>query len=234
MRIIQPNDIPIDPPIDPIKPLSELKIPPQIKFGSPEDTFASCLSYRVKPPKKDVIRQLSNFPRKLRYSMKMDNVHPEDQDRDFILEYNLSEGTVLIQELEKRNSGRREGCFLKAMPVTKPDTDRDNPSYYTPEDFFIGARINIFNHYFTINGADLFVYRYMEANPEKFCQQIRDNMRNYFAQQELLQNDIMIETKKIQQRQHDADIFGEKEIENEVPTNAQICQDVEEKAKEIL
>ncbi|KAF7403139.1 EF-hand domain-containing protein 1-like [Vespula maculifrons] len=234
LKIIQPSSIPIDPPIDQIKPLSEHKIPPHIMLGTPEDTYASCLSYRVKPPKKDVIRQLSNFPRKLRYSMKMDNVHPEDQDRDFVLEYNLSEGTVLIQELEKRNSGRREGCFLKATLVKKPGTDRDNPLYYTPQDFFIGARINVFNHYFTINGADLFVYRYMEANPEKFCQQIRDNMRNYFAQQELLQNDIMIEAKKIQRRQHDADIFVEKEIENEGPLNSQICQDVEGKTKEIL
>ncbi|XP_014615823.1 PREDICTED: EF-hand domain-containing protein 1-like [Polistes canadensis] len=233
MRIIQPNDISLDFPTDRSKPLSEFKIPPHIKFGTPEDTYASCLSFRSKPLKKDVIRQLTNFPRKLRYSMKLDNVHPEDQDRDFILEYNLSEGTMLIKELEKRNSGRREGCFLKATLVAKPATDRDNPLYYTPQDFFIGAQINIFNHYFTINGADLFVYRYMEANPEKFSQQIRDNIRNYFVQQELLQNDIIIETKKIQQKQHDADIFGEKEIGNEISLNSQICNDVEGKTKEM-
>lgn len=140
--------------------------------------------------------------------MQMDSVHPEDQERDFILEYDLGEGTVLIQELEKRNSGRREGCFLRATLVPKPGTERDNPSYYTPQDFFIGAKINVFNHYFNINGADLFVYRYIEANPEKFGQQIRDNMRNYFAQQGLLQDDITMEAKKIEQTRHDAEIFG--------------------------
>lgn len=206
LGISQPESIPL--PDDRAKPLPERPPPPHIIFGAPEDTYATCLSFRPKPPKKDVIRQLSNFPNKLRYSMQMDSVHPEDQERDFILEYDLGEGTVLIQELEKRNSGRREGCFLRATLVPKPGTERDNPSYYTPQDFFIGAKINVFNHYFNINGADLFVYRYIEANPEKFGQQIRDNMRNYFAQQGLLQDDITMEAKKIEQTRHDAEIFG--------------------------
>ncbi|XP_076246881.1 EF-hand domain-containing protein 1 [Calliopsis andreniformis] len=171
--------------------------PPHIVFGSPDDTYASCLSFMPKRPKKDVVRQLLNFPKKLRYSMHMDVVHPEDKNRDFILEYNLSDGTMLIHELEKRNSGRLEGCFLKATLVPKPRTSRDNPEYYTPRDFYIGAMVNIFNHYFIINGADLFVYRYVETNPEKFPQEVRDNIRNYFAGQNLLGEDIAIELQKI-------------------------------------
>ncbi|CAD1474825.1 unnamed protein product, partial [Heterotrigona itama] len=199
LGITQPERIPL--PTKDVVTAPEYKLPPHIIFGTPEDTYVSCLSFMPKRPKKDVVRQLLNFPKKLRYSMKMDVVHPEDENRDFILEYNLSDGTILVQELEKRNSGRREGCFLKATLVAKPKTGRDNSEYYTPQDFYIGAKINIFNHYFIITGADLFVYRYIEANPEKFPQEVRNNIRNYLVKQNLLFDDIMVETKKIQDRE---------------------------------
>ncbi|XP_034183851.1 EF-hand domain-containing protein 1 [Osmia lignaria lignaria] len=199
LGITQPKGIPI--PSKEVLSPPEYKPPPHIKFGTPEDTYAGCLSLIPKPPKKDVIRQLINFPKKLRYSMQMDAVHPEDRNRDFILEYSLSDGTILVHELEKRNSGRREGCFLKATLVAKPNTGRDNPEYYTPQDFFIGARLNIFNHYFIIRGADLFVYRYMEENPDKFPCEIRNNIRDYFVREKLLGDDISIEVKKIEDKE---------------------------------
>ncbi|KZC05165.1 EF-hand domain-containing protein 1 [Dufourea novaeangliae] len=195
LGMMQPERIPL--PEEKPKSAPEYVPPPHIKFGTPEDTYAGCLSFMPKPPRKDVVRQLVNFPKKLRYSMRMDAVHPEDRGRDFILQYSLSEGMITIQELEKRNSGRREGCFLKATLVPKPNTGRDNPEYYTPRDFYIGAKINIFNHYFIIVGADLFVYRYMEENPEKFSREVRDNVRNYFTRQKLLDDDIAVEAKKI-------------------------------------
>lgn len=196
LGLVQPEKI--QPPIEEAKPLPEYVPPPHIKFGTPEDTLAGCFSVIPKPPKKDVVRQVFNFPKKLRYSMKMDAVHPEDEDRDFILEYSLSEGTIQISEPEKRNSGRRGGTFLSTMLVPKPGTNRDNPLYYTPEDFYIGAKINCFNHRFIITGADLYVYRYIKANPEKFCEQLRDNIRNYFVRLGLIQDEIDATAKRIQ------------------------------------
>ncbi|XP_031830528.1 EF-hand domain-containing protein 1 [Nomia melanderi] len=195
LGITQPESVPLLKKEQ--RPTLKYAPPPHIKFGTPEDTYAGCLSLMPKPPRKNVVRQLVNFPKKLRYSMQMDVVHPEDKGRDFILEYNLSDGTMVVQELEKRNSGRREGCFLKATLVPKPNTGRDNPEYYTPKDFYVGARINIFNHYFIIVGTDLFVYRYMEANPEKFSQEVRDNIRDYFIRQNLLCDDIAVQVNKI-------------------------------------
>ena len=165
------------------------RMDPPVKYQK-SPTICKPPTHSSAAPKKNAIRQIFNFPKKLRYSMKMDAVHPEDQDRDFILEYNLSDGSILISERAKPNSGRRSGTFLSSRPIPKPESDKEDPVYYTPEDFFIGAKINAFNHYFIITGADLFVYRYIEANPEKFCQQLRDNMRNYFVQQGLLQDDI--------------------------------------------
>lgn len=180
----QPKEISTKPNEPKIK--LQYKPPPPIKFGTPEDTLASCLSFMPKPPKKNLIRQLCNFPMKLRYLMVMDAVHPEDKDRQFILQYNLSTGTILIQELFKRNSGRREGCFLSETLVKKPgqEMNQNDPLYYTPEDFFIGAKINIFNHRFIIEDADLFVYKYIQANSDKFNSSIKQNMKDHFQNKE--------------------------------------------------
>ncbi|XP_026670246.1 EF-hand domain-containing protein 1-like, partial [Ceratina calcarata] len=227
----QPEKIPL--PREDVKSAPEYKPPPHIIFGTTEDTYVSCLSFMPRPPKKDVIRQLLNFPKTLRYSMKMDAVHPEDEDRDFILEYSLSEGTILIQELEKRNSGRREGCFLKATLVPKPKTGRDNPKYYTPQDFYIGAKINIFNHYFIITGADLFVYRYVEANPEKFPPEVRDTIRDCLVKQNLLSEDIEVTAKMIQDKkeaEQQAVKPAEATIERDVDMK-ECIKDFEEQAK---
>ncbi|XP_044577876.1 EF-hand domain-containing protein 1-like [Cotesia glomerata] len=138
--------------------------------------------------KEDVIRKIFNHPKKLRYLVSMIAVHPEDKDREFVLEYSLSDGKIKITEIDKRNSGHRGGCFLAAMLVPKSkiyraDTDNDQVVYYTPEDFFIGAEINIFNHRFVITGADLFVLKYVEANRDKFPTYVVDNIKNYFDNQ---------------------------------------------------
>ncbi|KYN40389.1 EF-hand domain-containing protein 1 [Trachymyrmex septentrionalis] len=216
----QPDAIPIPTKME--RPAPKYEIPPHIQFGSPEDTYASCLSFIPKPPKKNVIRQLTNFPKKLRYSARMDAIHPEDEGRDFVLEYSLSNGTIQIIEIEKPNSGRREGCFLSSRLIPKPYTGNDNPEYYTPQDFFIGARINVFNHRFIITGTDLFVYRYVDANRDKFSQKVLENLRNYFLHQGMLQDDMDAEVKKIQMLEDEQKLFATnvaaKNIEDDIST----------------
>lgn len=189
--------------------MPKYKVPAHIDYGKPEDTYNSCLSLVPKPPWKNTVRQLANFSKKLRYFTRMDAVHPEDKNRDFILEYDLSNGTIQISEIKKRNSGRQEGCFLSWRLIPKPITEKDDPLYYTPEDFFIGARINIFNHRFVITGADLFVYHYIEENSGKFCQEVRENLRSYFLQQNMLQNDIDIEAKKIKETKDEQELLAD-------------------------
>lgn len=53
-----------------------------------------------------------------------------------------------------------------------------------------GAIITVNEHRFEITGADLQVYRYMEANPEKFKQEVVETVRNYLARERLLKDDI--------------------------------------------
>lgn len=87
------------------KPAPEKKMPPHDGIGSLEDSLQNTLTFLPKPPKKDVIRQILNANKYLRYEMVMDAVHPEDTIRKFILFYSLSDGAIKILEPPIRNSG---------------------------------------------------------------------------------------------------------------------------------
>lgn len=65
-----------------------------------------------------------------------------------------------------------------------------NPDYYTPADFYIGAVITVFGQRFKITSADLYVYRYMQSNPDKFPPNVIENIRNYMYNMGYLKDDI--------------------------------------------
>ena len=48
---------------------------------------------------------------------------------------------VSIFEPPQRNSGIIGGKFLEATRISKPNSDVENPQYYGPGDFAIGATI---------------------------------------------------------------------------------------------
>ena len=73
---------------------------------------------------------------------------------------------VKIYEPPQRNSGILGGKFLERTKVRKPGTTIDNPEFYTPADFKIGAKIQIYKHKFVITDADRYVLEYLESFPE--------------------------------------------------------------------
>ncbi|XP_052753824.1 EF-hand domain-containing protein 1-like [Galleria mellonella] len=165
-------------------------LPPHIGIGAPEDTLQSCFGLIPKPPHKDIIKYNLNANKYLRYLCELDWIHPEDNGRRFVLAYSLADGTVKIGEIPRRNSGIREGKFLKPMRLQMPDSDPNFPTYYTPDKFYIGAIVPVFKHRFKIIGCDLYVYRYMSANPEKFPQEVIDNVRNYHMREGNLKDEL--------------------------------------------
>nr|CAD7450862.1 unnamed protein product [Timema bartmani] len=178
-------------------------IPPHMGFGTPEDSLQSCLSLQPKSAKKDIVRYVYNANKHLRYEARLDWVHPEDKDRKFIILYSLSNCHLSIMEPPIRNSGIIGGRFLSPTLVPKPGTDPSNPEYYTPADIYIGAVLVVFNHRFIITGADLFVHRYAEANPEKFPPEVVDNIRNYMFCNGLLKDDIELRSKQQAEEQRE-------------------------------
>ncbi|XP_018577445.1 EF-hand domain-containing protein 1-like isoform X2 [Anoplophora glabripennis] len=166
------------------------QVPPHNGIGSLEDSLQNTLTVLPKPPKKDVMRQILNANKYLRYEMVMDVVHPEDAIRRFILSYSLADGTCRIIEPPIRNSGILGGKYLRSTYLIKPGSDPLNPDYYTAADFYIGAIITVFQQRFKIIGADLYVYRYMQANAGKFPCEVIENMRNYMFNKGYLKDDV--------------------------------------------
>jgi len=144
------------------------EIPPYNGFGSPQDSKQNCLSLIAQPPKKDVMKMLENDLKILRYAVVMESPHPEDKNRRFIISYSLAKDEMQIYEPHQRNAGIIEGKFLEYSQVRKPGTSIDNPEYYTPADFAIGATIEVFSRKFKIVDCDLYVLKYLEVNASKF------------------------------------------------------------------
>lgn len=159
-------------------------------LGTPEDSLGSCYKLVPRAPKKDVITFLVNASKTLRYGCKLDSAHPEEQDRKFIMTYNLSDGLFQIIELAIPNSGISGGKFLSSRRLVRPDSNPNKPDYYTPKDFFIGALIKVFATRFVITSADLYVYRYMQAHPELFSPEVIDNVRMYHLKEGNLREDL--------------------------------------------
>jgi hypothetical protein len=172
------------------KPPPEKKIPPHDGIGSLEDSLQNTLTFLPKPPRKDVVKQILNANKYLRYEMKMEDIHPEDSIRRFVLFYSLADNTCKIFEPPIENSGIIGGKYLKSSLLAKPNSNPLDPDYYSPIDFYIGAVITVFQQRFIITGADLYVYRYMQANSSKFPCEVIENIRNYMFNQGHLKDDI--------------------------------------------
>lgn len=150
------------------KGFSKMEIPPYNGFGSQEDSLQSCLSLIPQPPKKDFIKMLENDGRVLRFEATMDSIKPEDRGRRFIISYRLSDDMITIHEPPVRNSGIIGGKFLERTRVAKPVCTPDQPQFYGPQDFSIGAVVEVFKHRFIITGADRYVLSYMEEHSNQF------------------------------------------------------------------
>lgn len=76
-----------------------------------------------------------------------------------------------------RNSGVIGGKFLERTRVPKPGCSVDNPEFYHPNDFSIGASVVVFNHNFVITDADMYVVKYMEEHSADFATETISSLR---------------------------------------------------------
>jgi len=49
------------------------------------------------------------------------------------------------------------------------------PEYYKSHDFYIGARLNLYDFHFEITSADVYALRYMELH----CDKVRENVSTF-------------------------------------------------------
>ncbi|MEQ2193562.1 hypothetical protein XENOCAPTIV_003710 [Xenoophorus captivus] len=118
------------------------EIPPYNGFGSLEDSLQNCLSLIPEPPKVNVVKRIENDHKVLRYTAQLDSPYSKDEGRRFILSYHLSNDMISIFEKPMRNSGIIGGKFLEKTRIPKPGSSVDNPEFYSPADFAIGATVD--------------------------------------------------------------------------------------------
>ncbi|KAM9354968.1 EF-hand domain-containing protein 1 [Pholidichthys leucotaenia] len=150
-------------------------IPPYNGFGSVEDSLQNCLHLIPEHPKKNVLKMLENDHKVLRYSARLDSHNPEDEGRRFILSYFLSNDMISI--FEKPTSGIISGKFLEKTHVPKPGSTVENPEFYSPADFAIGATVEVFGHRFVLTDADLYVLKYLESHSNNIPTQTLESLR---------------------------------------------------------
>ncbi|XP_035854447.1 EF-hand domain-containing protein 1 isoform X1 [Sander lucioperca] len=153
------------------------EVPPYNGFGSLEDSLQNCFSLIPEPPKKNVLKMLENDHKVLRYSARLDSQNPEDEGRRFILSYFLSNDMISIYEKSSRNSGIIGGQFLEKTRIPKPGSTLDNPEFYSPADFAIGATVEVFSRRFVLTDADHYVLMYLESNASQIPCQTLDSLR---------------------------------------------------------
>ncbi|XP_012275373.1 EF-hand domain-containing family member C2 [Orussus abietinus] len=152
------------------------EIPPYNGFGSYDDSLGNCFSVIPKAPKMNFTK-FYNYDKHgfdghvLRYRAKMISNIPENVERHFIIRIFLMDDTVSIFELAPRNSGFVSSLFQKRMRVMLPGQNvftNKPPKYYEPQDFYVGARLNLCEFHFLLTSADVYTLRYMELHCDKF------------------------------------------------------------------
>uniref|UniRef100_A0A3B4AJK2 DM10 domain-containing protein n=1 Tax=Periophthalmus magnuspinnatus TaxID=409849 RepID=A0A3B4AJK2_9GOBI len=158
------------------QPLQE--VPPYNGFGTLEDSLQNCLSLVPVPPKKNLVKQLENNNKVLRYRESQFEV---DEDRTFVLSYYLANDMISIYEKSSRNSGIIGGKFLEKTRIPKPDSSTENPQFYSPTDFAIGSTVEVFGHRFVLTDADRYVLTYLESIQSQVPTEILNSLRRRFG-----------------------------------------------------
>merc|ERR1719238_2031799 len=160
---MEQSSIPID--AEEMKTM-RMENPTHTGFGSEEDTLANCLSLTPKPPRKDLVKIMTNTDKVLRFEARMDNKLPEDKARRFILGCFLTDDSIAVWETRARNSGHTEGKFAERSRKRNPSSG----NWYTPADFFIGGTVVINSVPFFIYQADEYTLKFMEGYADVFPQ----------------------------------------------------------------
>uniref|UniRef100_A0A8C9A0H1 EF-hand domain-containing protein 1 n=1 Tax=Prolemur simus TaxID=1328070 RepID=A0A8C9A0H1_PROSS len=160
------------------------ELPPYNGFGLFEDSAQNCFVLIPKAPKTNVIKMLLNDNKVLRYLAALESPIPEDKDRRFVFSYFLATDMISIFEPPVRNSGIIGGKYLGRTKVVKPNSTADNPVYYGPSDFYIGAMIEVFGHRFIILDTDEYVLKYMESNAAQYTPEALSSIQNHIQKQE--------------------------------------------------
>jgi len=148
----------------PEEPKPEPTYPPHMGLGSEEDTLNGCKSLVPGPPKKDINKLMTQSHLELRFEARMVTHIRDYQSRLFRIKFFIADETVAIDEITGNNSGFFNGKFCARAKVKNPATG----TWFKPEQFFVGAVVEINSFKFRLTRADGRTLNYMEADTVTF------------------------------------------------------------------
>ena len=148
--------------VPPPEPLPRSAPPPNsLGIGSEEDTLQAWKSLRPKAIKKDEARLVQYEGKILRFAAKFTtHKYKADEQRQFIVSYFLSDGTIKVFEPIKPNSGIQGGKYLERRIMRNPATG----FYFNENDFEVGKKITIASTEFELLGCDNFTKKYLSGD----------------------------------------------------------------------
>lgn len=142
----------------------QLHYPPHTGIGGEEDTFQTCLRLTPRPVRRDVIRIMADSDKVLRFEAKMVNAAEEHGHRRFLVCVFLADDSVSVWESRQRNSGHNEGKFASRGRLKNAATG----TWFTPQDFYIGATVDVSATAFQLLQADEATFQLMERFKDRF------------------------------------------------------------------
>jgi len=143
---------------------AQLPPPPHTGPGREEDSLINCMMIQPKAPKQDLGRMMQLTGEILRFEAKMVTGQPEDEIRRLVISYYPMDDTIMVSELQARNSGFTGGRFSQKIKMKNADTG----VYFTLADLAVGKFVTIKAHPMVIVRADEHCLQYCEAHPEQF------------------------------------------------------------------
>ncbi|CAM6091153.1 unnamed protein product [Calypogeia fissa] len=157
---------------EPTPVLARMEVPPHNGWGTEEDSMMNVIHLMPRSWPKDFFKMMNNGGKVMCFACKMVEdaehwVSPVDKTRWFIFQFFMEDDSLSVYEPPARNSGVVNGRYIHRQNSTrKPGT----LEAYTPEDFYVGAIIEIHNKQFILFKADDWTLKFMEENPKRFPQ----------------------------------------------------------------
>jgi hypothetical protein len=130
--------------------------PPHNGFGSFEDSLRNTQRVTPKAPLQDARRYIDLNSKPIRFDARWISDDPECAHRRFVVCYYALDQTVSVFETTQkyvRNCGLVGGKFLDRCKLYKTD-DQYHPEPYQVEDFYVGARIQVFGRTLELTSTD--------------------------------------------------------------------------------
>ncbi|KAK2957470.1 putative flagellar protofilament ribbon protein rib74 [Blattamonas nauphoetae] len=138
--------------------IAEKEVPPYIGFGSELDSLGSVFHVQPRPWPRDVFKMLVRDKDQLHYLARWETNSPVEVERRFVITFFLSDDSVQVSEPPQRNLGVVQGKWMERAKLYKPDSN----VYYTPQDFFLGAVLEIRGRNFVLLECDNQTYQFQQ------------------------------------------------------------------------